>query len=183
MTVGNSSDLALTPEGDGVDHINVYTRGHTALGRSLSNLADIPVDHPTLGRFRTLEGLWFWAATGMTNNMLRVVNGYDARKIGSNMPKVWDDKFQTLIKVGIAAKILGNTELFETLRTAYTHLPLHHYYCYGKGDKVKVVVPKGHRWQMETIEQIRSVIIERCLKQLPGKEVDFSDLLTEEYYT
>ena len=47
-------------EDDGVTHINVYSRGVTSLGRSLSNLAECNIEHQYFGHFRTLEGLWFY---------------------------------------------------------------------------------------------------------------------------
>jgi len=173
MTLGK---VHLHPDKDGVDHVNVYTRGKTSLGRSLSNLADISLVHPEHGEFRTLEGLYFWRATGMRNDLLRKVNGYDARTIGHKIEKVWDDDFQLDVKIGLAAKIIQNPDLMEALKTRYTDLPFHHYYFYGKGSDVKVVAPKGHKWQMDTIELIRSTLLD------PPDTFELDQLLTKEFY-
>ena len=151
--------IDLKPSDDGVTHVNVYTRGRTALGRSLSNLADIAFEHPTFGRFRTMEGLWFWLALGRSNDMFRMMDGYNARRHGSDGTKVWVDGFQDHIRDGITAKIVQNPELREMLCVSYTELPFFHYYCYGKGDNVKLITPKGHEWQMLHIEKVRKTLI------------------------
>lgn len=39
------------PKTDGVDHINIYSRGRTPLGQALSNFAHTPFEHPKDGKF------------------------------------------------------------------------------------------------------------------------------------
>ena len=45
---------------DGVTHINVYSKGTTALGRALSNFAHIPFMVVPNGRFESIEAYWYW---------------------------------------------------------------------------------------------------------------------------
>ena len=47
------------PMNDGVDHINVYSKGATELGRFLTNMNNIPVNTKH-GRFQSVEGYWHW---------------------------------------------------------------------------------------------------------------------------
>lgn len=158
QTIENIEQM-LKVEDDGVTHINVYTRGATSLGRDLSNLADIPVNHPIHGQFRTMEGLWFYLTTGATNEMFRVMNGWDARRLGKSMEKVWSNDFNTMVKIGLTAKILQNRELTLKLMTEHTDLNFYHYYYYGKAPNVKLVVPKGHDWQMKHLGRIRRMLM------------------------
>ena len=46
------------PLNDGVDHINIYSRGKTQLGRMLSNFYLSPFNHPVYGGFNTVEGFY-----------------------------------------------------------------------------------------------------------------------------
>jgi len=47
---------------DGIDHINLYSRGHTELGQYLSNFAYTPIQTED-GRFNSIEAYWYWLNT------------------------------------------------------------------------------------------------------------------------
>jgi predicted NAD-dependent protein-ADP-ribosyltransferase YbiA (DUF1768 family) len=51
--------MEFKPEDDGFDHINVYSKSKSKLGRSLSNFAHTPI---TLGdeTFESVESWWYW---------------------------------------------------------------------------------------------------------------------------
>lgn len=149
---------------DGISHCNVYTKGLTKLGRGMSNLSDANIDHPRYGLFRTLEGLWYFLKSGMTDDWFRLMSGYDCRKRGKTITTVWNNNFHRDFKIGIVLKILASDELREDLKAST--LPFVHYYYYGKTpDKMKLVVPKGHEWQMEFWDSMR-----RQLKE--GKDLN-----------
>lgn len=44
---------------DGVDHINIYSKGKTSLGRFLSNFAQADIETED-GNFASIEGYWYW---------------------------------------------------------------------------------------------------------------------------
>lgn len=135
---------------DDVSHINVYMAGKSRLGRLLSNLADIQVTHPKYGKFRTLEGLWFYLKSGMVHEDLRAMSGYDAKKFGGGVKKVWFPDFMAEIKIGIRCKIEQHAELKELVEEST--LPFEHYYVYPSG----VVVPRGSKLLCQMLEDIRS---------------------------
>lgn len=146
--------LKYSIENDGLDHVNVYTKGKTLLGRQMSNLSDCHIDHPRYGHFRTLEGLWYFLKTGKTDEYFRILSGYDCRKRGKEKDTIWNVNFQREFKVGIICKILAYPPLENALRLS--ELPFVHYYYYGKDPKnMKLIVPKGHEWQMEFWESMR----------------------------
>jgi hypothetical protein len=163
---------ALKVENDSIDHINVYTRGRTRLGRAMSNLSDCNIDHPRHGLFRTLEGLWYYLKTGSNDDWYRLMSGYDCRKRGKTGTTVWNTNFHRDFKIGMVLKILSNPLLMEELKEST--LPFTHYYFFGKTpDKLKLMVPKGHEWQMEFWESMRrqlkegkdlTIVIEGLLK-------------------
>ena len=121
------------PIDDGVSHINVYTKGATPLGRALSNLdRQYPFIHPPWGKWKTLEGLWYFLGTGCTHWELNVMDGFLAKKHGKTLERVQYDKFDRDIKIAMLCKIVQNVELLDLF--LYSSLPFAHYYYYGDAE-------------------------------------------------
>lgn len=93
---------------DGVDHINIYSKGKTTLGRCLSNFANLGVDFALgdleefadYGKFATLEGLWYYLKLEyllesgvmpysqervVTKKFREMTSGSDIKKIGKDI--------------------------------------------------------------------------------------------------
>lgn len=141
----NISKKFLTAN-DGIDHINIYSKGQTELGRLLSNFAETPFEHPLFGYFESVEGFWYWAKTGKTHDDLRYLSGYDAKSIGKKYKEVFNPNFEKEVKECITLKIEQNPTLFEMLKDST--LPFTHYYVYED----KIVEPKGNKWVVQHIE-------------------------------
>lgn len=124
MNAKNRS-INMNPENDGIDHINVYSKGQTRLGRFLSNFADTPFDHPEYGRFRTVEGFWYWLMTGLEE--LRHLPGWECKELGK----------RAKIK---RTQLEAYPRMKEMLQK--NTLPLAHYYVYNG----KVIEPKEWTW-------------------------------------
>lgn len=142
--------MNLNPAQDGIDHINIYTKGATELGRFLSNFAHCPIVTED-GPFRTIEGLWYWLI--VKDDRLRTTNGFESKKLGrQNSKQDWleDDESKEKIKRAISIKIESQPRMLKEL--IKSTLPLTHYYCYG--DKV-INVPAAS-WIIEHIESVRA---------------------------
>lgn len=126
---------------DGIDHINVYSKGKTELGRLLSNFADTPFEIENIGRFQTVEGYWYWIITG--DDWFKEALGWEAKKFGKEAPKVRDHPTYDELTLAYLAKLRHNPRVKELLET--NTLPLKHYYVYGN----KVVEPKEWQWTAE----------------------------------
>lgn len=157
-----SSDLPrprrdLDPDRDGIDHINCWSKGKTALGRLLSNFALTPFEHPQYGRFVSVEGFWYWAASGMQHEHFRRLYGHSAKQAGLLTETVFrpESEFQDLIRDAIRLKIEQN----EELKTAFiaSTLPFEHYFVYPGN----VVRKEKHRWQMDHLETLRAAMQEQ----------------------
>lgn len=110
---------------DGKDHINVYSKGETKLGRMLSNFAYTPFILPIAGRFDSVEAFWhWWRSGGRTNKRL---HGFQA----SNQKYVIerDPPSPELLKRVYLRKLKYQTPLKEALMKST--LPFTHYYVYG----------------------------------------------------
>lgn len=111
---------------DGVDHINVYSKGATELGRLLSNFAHTPF---TGGgrRFASVEGWWHWFCTGSKIHYLADLYGFKAKQEGRKYERVRVPNRKVLYLV-YEVKILHNEYIREML--VNSTLPLTHYYNY-----------------------------------------------------
>lgn len=135
---------------DGIDHINVYSKGLTSLGRDLSNFSHSPFTHPYYGEFKSVEGFWYWLSTGMEHHQLRYLHGFAAKKEGKLYPKVKCKDFEVEIKRAICCKIEQSLNLKSRLKNS--SLPFKHYYNYGG----KVVFNNGSKFIIDYLEELRA---------------------------
>lgn len=149
--------MIYMPENDGLDHINVYSRGKTQLGRLLTNFAHTPFEHPSRGRFSSMEGYWYYVSTGEQHEVLRTLYGSQAKSVGKALCKVDCDGFESIIKTGIRAKLIHNPHILCMLID--NELPLAHYYVFGGK-----VVHAGYEWINEYYEEVRTACITRSYR-------------------
>lgn len=155
--------IVLDPAMEGVTYINVYSKAKRPLGKRLSNLAIYPSEHPVFGRFDTIEGLWWFLATGAKDDRFRTWDGFTCRTEGKkevNRIKretnnnLFRGDFQTRIKQGIAYKLLAHQKILNELLES--DLPLVHYYAYKSGfDRVDVTPANNSLWVIHFLEEIR----------------------------
>ena len=152
---------------DGIDHINVYSKAKTELGRWLSNFSYSPINLDSHGKFKSIEGYWYWLVlnlnSGINFNELREVYGFEAKKVGRELISLHLSKktkeessantstFKNLIKRAIDTKLKSNLVKLEDLKQS--SLPLVHYYEYG-GKRVDA----GYEWIVEHLEDRRKLL-------------------------
>lgn len=142
--------VKLKPENDGVDHINIYSKGKTTLGRFLTNFAYSPIDTED-GKFNSIEGYWYFLGCG--DESLRKLSGFLAKKVGrDNGSPDWQDTevFKRKILDAIDNKLQRNSQMKDLLIDC--KLPLVHYYVYGN----KVVCPKDGQWILDHLKSYQS---------------------------
>jgi len=157
-----------TPDEDGITHINAASKGKTKLGKSLSNFAHYPFDHPKHGHFECLEAYWYWLLCGQKHDELRSIAGYPAKQLGDKIllenPRTEDfsDEEREDILEGLRCKLRQNRSLLNML--VDSHLPLTHYNWYGKNGKYKIYEYPDYQWFIDEIERIRKVCQEKWKK-------------------
>lgn len=155
--------MSWNPEADSVTHINIYSRGKTALGRFLSNFALSPFVHPKYGDFQSVEGFWYWYATGQKHDVLRHLFGSEAKSVGRSFERVHTPvaEFEKAIQEAITAKLRQNPIQLNLLIDST--LPLTHYYVqYGKSRDA------GYEWITEYIEYVRKTCQDKGWRAYDG---------------
>jgi hypothetical protein len=162
------------PYTDGIDHINIYSKAKTKLGRALSNFSEIGFLHPKYGKFVSMEGYWYWLATGKTENRLRNLSGYAAKELGRKLPRVECDGFEADVKKGLLLRVEQNPVLAEAMKKCT--LPFSHYYSYGNDLNPKIIADDKNKWIVDYIELIREYLNGKAHKVIIAGSRDVTDL-------
>lgn len=149
---------------DGVTHINIYNRSKCELGHRLSHFYKSPFRHPFYGPFNSMEGFWYWIKAAKPDDMLRQLDGFQAKQHGKSLrqgPRY--DSFYDVIVEANFYKIVQN----PTLRKMVTDsvLPFDHYFLWGPGPMF--VRPVNFEWLVQGFEAIR-----RELKQAEREGIE-----------
>ena len=149
----------INPNLDGTSHVNIYSQGQTELGKMLSNFYRQQIQTKD-GQFNSVEGYWFWLGIEdcKEKEVLRQLYGYNAKKIGTQLKKIFpsrdDAEFERKILTAIWYKFKRNTYF---LKPELIKLPFEHYYNFGG----KVVdVKDKYRWMIGGIEKMREYIVD-----------------------
>ncbi len=163
---------------DGVDHINIYSKGQTELGRLLSNFANTPFELFIDGWFASIEAYWYWLVLQISCTpeqlpsveetlKLRKLYGFAAKKYGrvllENCLKggAWsleqEKMFKGCIRNAFCAKLNWNPQIKEMLKQS--SLPFTHYYNYNG----KIVQANAHQWQVDFWEKTRTSLKDNLL--------------------
>lgn len=143
----------IDPNKDGIDHINIYSKANTQLGRLLSNWAHIPFEHPEDGHFHSVEGYWYWLKLEghPRRDELRALYGFRAKDLGRTLAPdriPLPVKAREKIKQALRLKTSASSELRRLMM--HNELPYKHYYVYGG----LVREPQSDKWLVEFIAEL-----------------------------
>lgn len=138
------------PAKDGIDHINIYSKGKTLLGRMMSNFFHYRIKIDGM-YFASIESYWYWLSTGKQYDHLKNLSGFAAKQEGKKYPVVHVDNFESYIMRALRLKVGSLPKLEEELINS--SLPFAHYYTFG--DNPPVVRDAGFKWIVEEWEKIR----------------------------
>ena len=154
LSFSNVKRIKIDLNKDGVDHINVYSKGRTHLGRLLSNFAYSAMITED-GEFSSIEGYWYWLLCDHPRkDDLRKKFGNDAKELGRQLgASDWpmdDSEFERKIIAALRIKVDSSEEIKKLLKQS--HLPFVHYYVYlGKSKTVP-----GCEWFLSEFDKIRN---------------------------
>lgn len=121
----------MAPETEGKNHINIYSRSRTDLGRFLSHFTYHPIEVYD-GHFDSIEGYWYWLK--YRDEALRHLSGIEAKNYGmglgkTQIPLLDSDSpiLRTRIISATSAKLLSMPPVLK-FQLAHSRLPLIHAY-------------------------------------------------------
>lgn len=145
-------DFKWIPANDGVDHINMYSKGLTLLSRVLSPFYPTAFFHPKHGFFASGEAYWYYIASGYKADSAREMWGFQAKQEGKKYARVESNTFREEIIEGIRLRIEQNLAIKKLF--VESTLPLAHYYVVGPNGDIPVELEKFD-WMVEAMEEIR----------------------------
>jgi hypothetical protein len=145
------------PKYETIDHINIYSKSKSPLGRALSNFFYSAFVHPDFGVFKSVEGFYYYLLTGEIHEELKDLHGLAAKRFGESktvLTKI-NKQFKLRMQEAICYKIISNDYIQNLL--VESDLPLTHYYYYGeRSENPKVYdMSKEHAYMVHAIEEIR----------------------------
>lgn len=141
---------------DGKDHINIYTKGKTFLGRFLSNLYPAPVETKKSGYFYSAEALWYYLTREDSECFRNIKDPFTCKTVGRMKPKKKIDMKYVYSEMSeaIKYKVANNEPVKRMLRSS--DKPFTHYYEYGG----KKIFPQNQEWLSESVENLRKELNE-----------------------
>jgi hypothetical protein len=153
------------PDNDGIDHINVYSKGKTELGQLLSNFAHTPFSfNKTV--FSSVEAAWYTyklvqvyqrGNEEFKTDLLTLYkqHGFQAKQVGRKLLEKWgaidcSDIPKSVLKEVYLAKLDYNPYIWDMLRK--NEKPLAHYYVMD-GNKVDAA---KYFWTVKLWQEIKN---------------------------
>lgn len=184
----------IMPEFDGESHINIYSKGYTAIGRFLSNFHMYTDDK---GQRQTIEGHWFKKRAELSGfewdgydkdliERLPYMNGPNAKKYGTalinKVPQRLRDCFNHhKFRLEMCKLIKDKIERNPNYCIQADWPPFVHYYYYGEMHNPKVIHSNNNPWLIWIVNflakrRFKSIsqtwIGSRDLKQFPESAVE-----------
>jgi hypothetical protein len=150
------------PKNENVDHINIYSKSKTELGRLLTNFAKTPFTYEPYGSFQSVEGFWYYYLTGCKHEKFKELYGFKAKQEGK---LVREDRKDTnglteqdkeILLEAIRCKLRQNKYICRMLKES--ELPFAHYYWYGEEDNPKVYELNQYQWIVDEFERLRKLL-------------------------
>jgi len=153
----------INPDLDGIDHINIYSKAKTEIGKILSNFYNFGFNCKD-GRFCSVEAYWYWLGINecVEKEQLRKVYGFEAKKLGEELKyhfgKRIEPDFERKILIAIWKKVQCHKNIFiETNKLLFEH-----YYNYGG----KIInVKNKYLWMFEGIEKMRNYLLKNIIER------------------
>ena len=148
---------------DGIDHINIYSKGKTILGKQLSNMYYFSFNYDGLD-FNSVEQAWHYYKfikinPNIANQIISMNNIYEIKKYAKKYNNetseyVQSNEFRNLIQKIIETRLHKDSKLCLILRNSV--LPFKHYYTFGNENSYKVINESiKYDWLIEIITNFR----------------------------
>lgn len=158
-------------DNDGEQHINTSAMAVTKLGKMLSMNANVPFNHPDLGPFKSVGGLWYFVGMNEPrDDAFRTLFGGACRQRGQKVEMREVRGFRTIIADATWIKVNSDEQLVKAM--VENDLP---YLCYFTvGDMNMRQSPPMADWYMPVLEEIgrtlKAIHIDKNVDAVPDFE-------------
>jgi hypothetical protein len=140
-------------KGDGVDHLNINKSAKTAVGRMLSHNHPFVFTHSVLGRFDSIESLWYYVQSEERDHRVRTLRGRALKDHARSLTNVRVTNFRAIILDSNWQKIRQHRNLVSLIRAS--DLPFDCYHPNGHGALVRPIYTE---WLLAGLNEIRSAL-------------------------
>lgn len=156
--IKDPSPSPLEWKGDGVDHINIWRRGETELGRFLALDSDLAVNHKYFGRFGSVETFWYYIQSRERDDRIRSMYGKTLKNFIRKLTREQITNFRAMIADTMYQRVLQYPPLFHELKQST--LPFDYYYIDKRSEAGVPIRPNFFKWVLSAMEEIRRAIKE-----------------------
>lgn len=139
---------------DGEDHINIWERGATDIGRFLTHNSNFHFTHNLFGRFANMECFWHYIQSDERDDRVRTLTGQQLKNFAKKMTQIRVQNFRAIIMDSNYQRIMKYPAVVQSMRD--TTLPFDCYYV-DKATKLRTR-PSFFNWFVMGMEEIRSAI-------------------------
>lgn len=140
---------------DGVDHINIWEKGTTELGKVLSPSVTIAFNHNVFGHFETMEGFWHYIHSAERDDRIRNMSGTSLKNFARKLSPTRVKHFKALIIDANYQKIKKYKQIVESIKES--NLPFDAYYTNNVGLRIR---HNYSVWLCAGFEEIRKALQE-----------------------
>jgi hypothetical protein len=140
---------------DGIDHINIYSKAGTELGKFLSNNTKTPFRHRIFGKFKCVDGFWWYITSVERDDYIRGLDGYQLQNFKRKLTLRNVKNFKAMVIDTIWQKIKQHQSYAKLLKES--DLPLD---CYSINDYGVLHRPTYYRWLLSGLEELRTALKE-----------------------
>lgn len=140
---------------DGVDHINIFRKGKTNLGKELEHGSSLPLKHSIFGKFQTIESFWYYIQSKERDDRVRQLTGMKLNQFAQQLTPLYVLNFRAIILDANYQRILQHDSLKDSFVSSV--LPFD---CYSTNKAGIRIRPSHFKWLTVGLEEIRCALKE-----------------------
>jgi hypothetical protein len=152
---------------EGVNHILLSKFSKNPVGSILAIDSEEPLNHSTLGYFKTFQGFWHYISTEERDDRLRELTGPMLDNLVEKLTKIRIHNFNALILDALYQRAVRKRESIMLIRKST--LPFDHYRIYNNQTGLRQRMAFSF-WLIEGCEAIR-----KAVKESSGKNIVYPD--------
>lgn len=128
---------------EGQDHINIYSKSSTELGRFLDPASGFNFSYPIIGTFRSITGMLYWLKDPMHNDLFRTITEQSLHKVPKALKSVRLDNYSVILMRATMIRLERRPDLIRLIKEMSEDIDLLSYYMVGDM-RVRITTPMAN---------------------------------------